>query len=223
MNGDMTMDAPSVVRRRRWILLLVGMAAGGAFGWGIGLGLKKTPILQAPWEDFVALLIGVTLLPGVAIGVASLFRRGSTFIADPYGRSGGRTDPIRGEPLYQRLSAATSALAGAMLVTPVLMRAAPGGGSAALRETVMLGLVVAFAVQTLVNLAVWRRSDEFFRRLIADSAALCFWVLQGALFLWAAAEKLSLVPSLTAWQATVVMMAGYLIASYAVYLRRGIR
>jgi hypothetical protein len=153
--------------------------------------------------------------------MASLFRRSVAFVADPYAESGGGA-PRRSEAIYQRLTGVCLALAGAMLLTPLVVGTARNGGPWGLRAAAMAGLVVSFALQSWINVALWRRSDELFRRLILDSSAISFWSLQGVLFLWAAGERLRLLPAITAWQACILMLAGYLIASVAVNLRRGL-
>jgi hypothetical protein len=81
---------------------------------------------------------------------------------------------------------------------------------------------VCFAVQTALNIAVWRRADEFMRRLISETSATCFWILQAMLFLWAAGERLSLLPAVSAWDCTVVLMSVYLAASAFISVRNGL-
>jgi hypothetical protein len=49
-----------------------------------------------------------------------------------------------------------------------------------------------------------------------------FVILQGALFLWAAGEKLGLLPVLTLWDAACVMMTAYLVIAGIVLWRRGL-
>src|SRR5215217_4596854 len=57
--------------------------------------------------------------------------------------------------------------------------------------------------------------------MIGAAGAACFWVLQGGLFLWAAAEKLDLAPALSSWDALVVLMTFYLLVSSVLSVRRG--
>jgi TRAP-type C4-dicarboxylate transport system permease large subunit len=86
----------------------------------------------------------------------------------------------------------------------------------------MLAIVAAFLAQTAYNLLVWRRADELMRQTISQTGAVCFWVLQGLLFLWAAAEKLNIAPALSAWDMMTLMMGFYLIVSSAMSMRRGL-
>jgi hypothetical protein len=205
--------------RRRWILMGAGLAAGLATGLAVRLVTPRHLISAWPWEDQAAMVLGASLLAyGVGLLVASLFRRSAALVADPYGATGGGLR--RGEALYQRLTAATIALAGAMVLAALAPHWAPRLGPA-VRIAIMAGLVGGLVLQSIVNLMIWRRSDELFRRLIVDSTALAFWGLQGVLFLWAAGEQLDLLPAITAWQAFVVLLAGYLVASMAVSVRRG--
>jgi len=60
------------------------------------------------------------------------------------------------------------------------------------------------------------------RRAMAEIAAISFAILQGLLFLWAAGEKLGLLPNLSLWDATSVMMTAYLVIGMTVTLRRGL-
>jgi hypothetical protein len=197
-----------------------GLAAGFATGILMGLATPRHWMAAWPWEDQTAMTLGVSLLAwGIGHLLASLFRRSAAFVADPYGSTGGG-DVRRSEVFYQRLTGATIALAGAMLLAPLIARWAPGLGNTG-RIATLAGLVGGLVLQSVINLMIWRRSDELFRRLIVESTALTFWGLQGVLFLWAAGERLRLLPAITAWQAFVVLLAGYLIASMAVSVRRG--
>ena len=60
------------------------------------------------------------------------------------------------------------------------------------------------------------------RRIMAETSVMAFWVLQTALFLYAAAERLGLVESITAWGLTGILMAVYLLASIVASARRGL-
>jgi hypothetical protein len=53
-----------------------------------------------------------------------------------------------------------------------------------------------------------------------EASALCFWGLQGALFLWASAERMGLAPQITAWTGVVILMTVYLFSSFWIGLRR---
>jgi hypothetical protein len=123
---------------------------------------------------------------------------------------------------YQQ-QAAVLLLAGVMLALPVvapLLAGAPLSHLVAL--STMAVIAICFAAQTALNLIVWRRADEFVRRLISETSSLCFWVLQAALFLWAAGERLGLLSPVSTWDCTVVLMGVYFLASAFISTRNGV-
>ena len=87
----------------------------------------------------------------------------------------------------------------------------------------MIVIFACFAVQTAFNFVVWRRSDEFVRRMIMETASLCFWILQAALFLWACAERLGLLAALSSWDSIAILMSVYVVVSAVVSVRLGVR
>lgn len=108
------------------------------------------------------------------------------------------------------------ALAGAMFLAPMY---APAIVSP---DLVFAGIVVLFLVQTAANVLLWRRADEMLRRIMGETSTIAFWALQTALFLYAAAERLGLVDTITAWGMTGILMAVYLVSSIVAAARRGI-
>jgi hypothetical protein len=64
--------------------------------------------------------------------------------------------------------------------------------------------------------------------LALPPAHAAFWeeavdlLFEGALFLWAAAEKLELVPALSAWDMMTILMGFYLVISSVISVRRGL-
>lgn len=120
------------------------------------------------------------------------------------------------------LTGVTFFLGGLLLGAPPLLL--PVFGDDAQAKMVLLGGIVAvFALQTWFNIVALRSIDEFYRRATLESMALSFWVLQGALFLWATAERFGLVPALNSWDGYTVLMAAYLVLSMIVARRAGIR
>jgi hypothetical protein len=86
-----------------------------------------------------------------------------------------------------------------------------------------LAAVAALLIlHTVMNFHLYRTVDELFRRVVVEAGAATFWLGQGLLFLWAAAERLSAVPPVTAWDAYVVLMGVYLVVSMIVTMRRGL-
>jgi len=117
-----------------------------------------------------------------------------------------------------RLQALTLGLAGVLLLTPpIAQHFLPGHPY--LAATVFVAVVTLFLLQTAVNIQVWRISDEFVRKNILLTCTFTLAIFQGVLFLWAAAEHLQLVPSLSAWNIYLVHMFIYLATSFMLALR----
>jgi hypothetical protein len=114
--------------------------------------------------------------------------------------------------------AAVLGLAGVLLMTPVFATA-PIRNHAGLAPWIYAGMLVLFLVQTLLNLKLWLRGDEFLRKMILIVSAATFAVSQGALFLWAAAERLGLVQGVSSWDLFTLLMATYMAMSFAVSIR----
>ena len=218
----MISEGPTRTARLKSTLLMT--AAGMVFGVGVGYTvghLVKHHVIDTSlltWSDQVAVLLGVSLSgSGGVVIAATLFRSLSKTVIEP---NVGRSLTPRIAQFY-RLQAGVMVLAGVMLLLPVLGVSLPDGGS--MRQPLLALIVVLFALQTVGNLLIWRRSDEFLRKVIADTGAVCFWLLQGALFLWAATERLGLLPRLSSWDAVAVLMLVYTAASISIAIRRGAR
>jgi len=91
------------------------------------------------------------------------------------------------------LQIAVFLLAGVMFLLPMYAPASVAP------DMVFGGIVLLLAIQTVANVMLWRRADEMLRQVMADTSAIAFWALQTALFLYAAAERLGLVDSISAW------------------------
>jgi hypothetical protein len=117
-----------------------------------------------------------------------------------------------------RLQAAAMFLAGVMLLTPFLASGTLTGPSA-LGRGLFIAILVMFAAQTWANVRLWRTGDEFLRHQILVVCTLTFAIVQGALFLWAAAEHLKLVRSLTNWETMTLLLFCYLSVSFGVSMR----
>lgn len=204
----------------RALLVCVGLVAGGLAGYffadGAGAGLLEAAALDA--SELGALFIALLLVfSGLFVLAVSVNRKAAARVFDPSGD--GRLLP--GMMTFYRLQAVVQTLAGVMLALPVVaIRLFPAG--AQIPAVAAMAMVVAlFVIQTVINLAIWRRADEMTRRMISDAAVLSFWGLQGGLFLWAAAEKFGLAPALSSWDALTVLMAFYLVVSSILAVRRG--
>jgi hypothetical protein len=118
---------------------------------------------------------------------------------------------------FIRLQSATLLLAGTLLLTPPLL--AIYSASQDQTRLAFVGIVVAFLAQTAVNLLIWRRADEFLRQTLSRISLICFWTLQGLLFVAAAAEKLQIVHGITLWDACIAMLILYFLVSTALAIR----
>lgn len=177
--------------------LALGLAlTGGVVGF---IFARFTKDLTLGWEDGLAVLVGLAcLLSGLAAVVAI------------------RVRPRHVPTGCAWMQVATLVLAGVLLLLPML--APPSWPAWAVFAVVALLLVL----QTAANLVFWRMADELFRRVIVETGAVCFWVLQAILFLYAAAERLGLVATVSGWGLMGLMMAAYVLFSCWVSLRRGV-
>lgn len=192
----MIADDERPVPLARKIAVGVGL---GALGAVVGAGVARYTFLgETNAPDTVAGLVAVALLGMAVISVFVMLNR-PTYVAKGCGV----------------LQITVTALAGIMLLAPI----APLGLSP---EVTFLGIAVLLAIQTAANLLLWRRADELLRRITVEAGALTFWLSQGVLFLYAAAERLGLAPEVNAWSLIGIMMALYILASSIVATRRGL-
>lgn len=199
--------------------------AGGVVGFSAGMligKLEKGGALSLEtlgWSDILSGIIALMLIAtGLMVLFVSFSRKASGRLLDPLSQR----DATRAQASYYRQQGLVALLAGLMLSAPVLLLAADDPPPFELAAAVMTGIVALFLLQTLVNLTLWFRSDELVRRVISETGAVTFWILQGALFLWAAGEKLSLLPALSLWDAVSLMMASYMLIATLVSSRRGL-
>jgi hypothetical protein len=109
-------------------------------------------------------------------------------------------------------------LAGVLLALPIF-GARLFANSLQQRELYFAGIALLFAVQMIYNFRLWRVSDEFIRGAMATTAALTFAIGQGGLFLWAAAEHMSLVQPVSTWDLLLNMMLLYIFVGAVVSVR----
>jgi hypothetical protein len=171
------------------------------------------------WSDLLALFLSAMMaVTGLITLLTSLNRRALGRQINP--------EEVRpatpAQVVFYAQNGVVLFLAGLMMATPVLAPIVFTPLSPMLASAAMAGLIALFLVQTAGNITIWVRSDEFMRRAMGESAAISFAILQGLLFLWAAGEKLGLLPHLTLWDATCVMMAAYLVIGLAITWRRGL-
>lgn len=219
-------SSPTRLGRRQILILLgvVGLLAGLPAGYGVGKLIKLAKQAgPVGWSAELSLGIATLLIiGGVAILLATITNASAAYLADPHDEG-----PIRklrpGQLTYFRLQGGVLTLAGLMMAAPELIHILAPSLSGSLAGASYLALVATFALQTVLNIQLYRRSDELIRRTTADAGSACFWLLQALLFLWAAGEKLALLPHLNSWDAFTVLMSVYLFMSAAVAYRRGFR
>lgn len=209
-------------RTRRVVIgLVVGAFLGFAFGWLIAT-FEKASALVVPkleWSDSLALFLAALM---VLVGFVTLAVSASRRMLGRQINPDETRLATRAQAAFYAQSGAVLALAGVMIATPVLVPAGLDPVPTAVASAAMIALVALFLLQTVLNLSIWMRADEFMRRALGETAAVSFFILQGALFLWAAAEKLGLVARLTLWDAVSVMMAVYLLVNGLISWRRGL-
>jgi len=204
---------------KKALLILAGAATGLCCAIGlkyaalsVGVSLKALDAF-----DLTALVLGFTFLVfGVVTALLSTSRRQ---LAKQLEGEAAELPATAEEVRTIRLQAAGLVLAGVMLWAPVFIGSRFAHSTAAAVGTVA-AIAVLFLVQTVVNVRFWRSSDEFMRQMVLTIGAVTFALGQGALFLYAVAERLHLVRALTTWDILVLLLALYLVVSLAVSIRR---
>lgn len=194
MNASLDAPRPSFLRKAGAVALLAGL--GGAFGYGAA---ALTDGSLTSWEDELAVLMAAAMT-GVAVITAFIVARRPA-------------DVPRGCGILQVV---VMLLAAAMFLLPVF------GAAWASPEMVFGAVLLLVAVQSAANLMLWRTADEMLRRVMLETSALAFWALQLGLFIYAAAERLGLVGTITAWGLMGILMGVYFIASAIAAARRGL-
>lgn len=192
--------------------LLAGAATGALVILPLATWLKAQATFEA--ADFGALFVAALLiLAGAATLLTTLDRRALAKALDP--EAGERASLTSREFGLIRVQAVILLLAGVLLAAPPML-----ADSGIPTETAYAGLAAVFLIQTVANVMAWRASDSFNRRITMEGSALAFWTLQGALFLWAAAERMGLAQPVSAWTGVVILMAVYLLCSLWTSVRR---
>lgn len=194
MNAVIEDPRPPLARKA--LVFVVLAALGGLFGFAIA---TLTDGVLTRWEDEIALVMAVTLgAVGVIGAVMTLLR------------------PSRAPKGCGILQTVVMLLAAALFLLPMF------GARLASPEVVFGGVVALVVVQSIANLMLWRAADEMLRRVMAETSALAFWVIQLSLFLYASAERLGLIQTISAWGMMGILMGVYFVASMIAAARRGI-
>jgi len=194
MNASLDAPRPTFLRKAGMVVLLAGL--GGAFGYGAA---TLTDGSLASWEDELAVVMAAAMI-GVGLITAFIVARRPA-------------DIPRGCGILQVV---VMLLAAAMFLLPVF------GPALASPDVVFGAVLLLVAVQSAANLMLWRTADEMLRRVMLETGALAFWALQLGLFIYAAAERLGLVGTVTAWGLMGILMGVYFIASAIAAARRGL-
>lgn len=195
----------------------IGFVAG-VVGYGVGqFGYRLFPGLQFDtsalrWADVAAGFLGAIMLISSLAAVFSTFNRASLGkllrLEGPAG-----DDEVRAA----RTQAAVMGLSAVILPLPMVL-----SGLEVAPPLALAVIVALLLLHTALNLRLYRSVDELFRRVVVEAGALTFWLGQGLLFVWAAAERLAAAPPITAWDIYVVLMGVYLVVSMVVTVRRGL-
>lgn len=194
MTASLETPRRSLLRKAAMMLGLAGL--GGAFGYGLA---TLTDGALTRWEDELALVMSAAM---ICVGVITAFivaRRPA--------------DVPRNCGVLQVV---VMLLAAGMFLLPVF------GAAWAAPEVVFGAVLLLLAVQSAANLMLWRAADEMLRRVMLETSALAFWAVQLGLFVYAAAERLGLVGTITGWGLMGILMGVYFLASIVAATRRGL-
>lgn len=194
MNASLEAPRPSLPRKVALLVLLA--ALGGAFGFGFA---TLTDSVVTRWEDDLAVFMAAAM---IGIGVVTAF-----VVA---------TRPSEVPKGCGILQVIVMLLAGVMFLLPIF------GTAWATPDVVFGAIAVLLAAQSIANLMLWRAADEMLRRVMLETSALAFWAVQLGLFVYAAAERLELIGTISGWGLTGMLMGVYFIASIVASARRGI-
>jgi len=190
----------SLDRKPSLALRILGIAALAAAGGVTGYALAGVTELETmPWDDSLNLLMAALLIVSALASVVVMFTRPSSV---PKGCG--------------VLQIVVLLLAGVMLLLPMY------GPTYASPDLIFWAVVALLIGQSVANLMLWNTADELFRRVMAETSALAFWAVQLALFVYAAAERLGLIQSISAWGMMGILMGVYLVCSVIASARRGL-
>lgn len=221
MNGP---EAPAPLRnlwRRMLIAGAIGAPFGAVTGYFVGRALKRgslVPLIDWTLADLFSLLIALMLLisAGYATWATTSRKRWNEMVEKQ------PTDSIidPAAMVEGRRGALVAALGGLLMMIPPI--AAHAGLGTEMRGVVALALGALLLAECAINWKIWQDGDELTRAVIAQTGALCFWVLQLGLFIWAALARLDLVAEVDSWTLMTVMMAAYMVVSLTISVRRGL-
>ena len=204
----------------RWSRLFASGVVFGVIGYGVGQLLATQVFPDGPsasdlnlrWSDILAALVAAGMVIGAGAVLITSLDAGR--LGRMYGLEGAASATEIGQARFQSV---VMGFSGVILILPVIFSLT---GVPALIG--VAAVAVLLALHTVMNVRVYLQADELLRRAVLESAAVTFFLGQGLLFVWAAAERLGLAPTITAWDIYAVLMAFYLFASLVVSIRRGL-
>lgn len=211
---------PASAWRRALTATIISAPIGGVIGYSVGRALKQS---GATLPD-----LSVADVASVIIGIILLFSAAYAYVATTSPARWNRMvekqpadEPVDPDALRSgRWQALVAALAGIMIITPPI--AVQNGFGTQILGAIAAGLFALLAVQSWINWRLWREGDELTRAVIAQTGAICFWVLQLGLFAWATLTKMKLASDVDSWSLMTVLMGAYLIISVVISTRRGL-
>ena len=191
-----SLETPRTPVLRKAALLLVLAVLGGFVGYGVTTLMGD---VQTAWQDELAVLMAIMTITTGLISAFVVATRPSTV--------------PRGCGVLQVI---VMLLAGTMFLLPIF------GTAMATPEVIFGAVVILLVLQSIANLMLWRAADEMLRRVMSETSAMAFWALQLCLFVYAAAERLGLVDTISGWGLMGILMGVYFIASIIAAARRGL-
>ncbi|WP_374274773.1 hypothetical protein [Brevundimonas sp.] len=198
--------------------LLLCAGAGAMVGAAFALFGPDVPAIdrlldgdRMAWPDALALFVAAMLtVGGLVMAVATLNRRW-------LGMSLGYRDPARPREVTEmRLQCGVMALSGVLLAAPLVAETNGFGGPGA-----FIAIALGFAIHSAMNWRIYLTADELTRAMVRETGAMMFFFGGAPLFLYAGAERMGLVPTLSAWTVYSLIMAAYLVVVLIVAARRG--
>ncbi|MBL8542723.1 MAG: hypothetical protein JNJ63_02850 [Hyphomonadaceae bacterium] len=188
--------------RMKWAALAVEIALGGVLG-AVLTNAYLSNAAEVRWADGVALIIAMVCI----IGSVRLFTESfnAAAVARRLGVEGEATSK---EQRDQRVQALAGAAFGVAFFWPPLATLHGGPAPA-------ISYVVIAAFLVLQVWSIWRgeqSTDEYARAHVRRLSWGAFLIGQTALLAYAAAERMGLVPPLTAWEILVLFTALSIIA-----------
>lgn len=216
-------DTASALRPARLRKLAIEVAIWLVIGVAIGATVARYDLLDGlkPLDPFLglALLLGAIL----AIVGANLVAVSYRPVALGQVLDGDRKQVASAaERTFYRLGGWVILLAGLLAALPpaAVLVAEPLPRAAA--WTVFASVVLLSGLQFALNVRLWRKADELTRRATTEGACLALLVVEGLLFLWAAAEVFGLAPAASAWAIWTLTFVAYVVTCTCVSWRRGL-